>query len=197
MASSDTLVFLARENGEGGDRPKHDPALQLVEATASDGAAYERIIGTDSAATFASRLSWGARCFLVKAGDDLLHATWVTDQPTWTREIKRFFVPPPGSVYIYESFTRPEARGRGVYPFALVELCDRMDAEGTDRLWVGVEEGNAPSRKAIAKAHFTERFRVRFARKLGYLRVDEAEGDGVRLCFGCIAQSAKVSSQGD
>jgi hypothetical protein len=190
ISSSDTLVFLAREAAEDFPRPQHDPDLALVEATASDGKTYEDLIGTDSAATFALRLESGSRCFLVRDGTSLLHSSWVTDVAAWTRELRRFFVPPPGDAYVYESFTRPEARGKGVYPFALTGICDRLAAERKRIVWVGVEEGNAASRKAIAKAHFEERFRVRYARKLGFLRVDEPVGDGVRLCLGCLARKA-------
>jgi hypothetical protein len=197
ISSSETLIFLARRAGGDFARPDHDRELQLREANPSDGKLYETSIGTDSAATFAARLEVGARCFFVLAGGSLLHSSWVTRGPTWTRELRRYFQPPPSDAYVYESFTRDEARGRGVYPFALAEICNRLDRENVRFVWVGAEASNAPSLKAIAKAHFEDQFRVRYVRKLGFLRVDEPVGAGVKLCFGCLARDVDVSSQGD
>jgi hypothetical protein len=189
--SLDTLIFLARPAAGTFPETKHDPQLELIEATPSDGSLYEDFVGTDSASTFTYRIESGSRCFLVRDGNSLLHSTWMTQNAAWTRELRRYFRPPPRDAYVYESFTRPEARGRGVYPFALIGICARLGAEGKDLVWVGVEEDNPASRRAIAKAHFEEQFRVRFVRKLGFLRLDEPVGDGSRLCFGCIAQNVK------
>jgi hypothetical protein len=194
--SSETLIFLARAARADFEPPNHDPGLEFREAIPDDGRLYEELIGTDSVRTFALRLNAGARCFFVLAGGSLLHSSWVTEGPAWTREIRRFFQPPPGDAYVYESFTTSEARGRGVYPFALSEICAHLDRERKRLVWVGVEESNTASRKAIAKAHFKEHFRVRYVSKLGYLRVDEPVGAGVRLCFGCLAHEVGGSSQG-
>ena len=193
ISSSETLIFFARPAAGEYDRPAHDPDLELVEATEEDGSLYEDFIGTDSRRTFAARLQSGARCFFVRYDGKVVHSTWVTSGPAWTRELRRYFQPPPGDAYTYESFTRPEARGKGAYPFALTEICSNLAGEGKSLVWVGVEAGNTASRKAVAKAHFEEQFRVRYGRKLGFLRVDEPVGPGVRLCFGCLAQRVKVS----
>jgi GNAT superfamily N-acetyltransferase len=196
IGSSDTLIFLARQAEGDLPEPKHAPGLELVEATVSDGGLYEDLIGTDSATTFRFRVEAGSRCFFVSDGRSYVHSTWVTEEAAWTRELRRYFCPPPGDAYVYESFTRPEARGLGVYPFALAEICDRLASEKKGLVWVGVEEDNPSSRKAITKAGFEEQFRVRYARKVGFLRVDEPIGDGVKLCLGCIARNLKQMGEG-
>jgi hypothetical protein len=190
--SKETLIFFARRVAED-FKLARDPGLTFRGATASDANLYEQQIGTDSAATFAQRLGAGARCFFVFDGDTLLHSSWVTTGPAWTREIRRYFQPPPKDAYVYESFTRPEARGRGVYPFALNEICRHSATEDRKLVWVGAEESNAASKRAIEKAGFKEQFLVRYVRILGFLRVDEPEGTGVKLCFGCLARNVKVS----
>jgi ribosomal protein S18 acetylase RimI-like enzyme len=142
-------------------------------ATAADGPIYERDIGTDSAATFTIRLTEQTRCFVVEApGPKLVHATWVTTSAAWTRELGGYLVVPPGDAYVYESFTRPDARGRGIYPLALAEICRELAAEGIERVWVGVEEDNEPSIRAVTKTGFRESFRIRYRRKFGHLQID-------------------------
>ncbi len=158
---------------------RHDPDLVLYRAGPADAATYARVIGTDSAATFRRRLSGATHCFLVESGDDLLHASWVTTSAAWTREIEAFVVPPPGDAYVYESFTRPEARGRGVYPFALSGICSWAAEAGLSAVWVAVESANPASLRAIRKAGFEPSYSMRYSRRLGRLTLLVEKPPGV------------------
>ena len=145
--------------------------LLFREANKGDAEAYARDIGTDSVATFTARLSDDVRCFVVEENGKLLHSSWLTTTAAWAREIARFLTPPAGDAYVYESFTRADARGRGIYPLALAGMLSAMADEGIRRLWVGVEASNLASRRAMEKANFTEGFKVEFGRRLGRLWV--------------------------
>ena len=173
VSSSDGLVFLVRPTG--GDEPSHD-SFSFAPATVDDATRYERDVGTDSAATFRSRLSETTNCFLVSSGDLIVHATWVTTTAAWTRELRTYVVPPAGDAYVYESFTRVEARGRGAYPFALLHISSLLEERGLSRVWVAVETHNGPSLRAVAKAGFEEAFAIRYRRRLGLLHVDSPTG---------------------
>ncbi|MFP5298134.1 MAG: GNAT family N-acetyltransferase [Actinomycetota bacterium] len=171
--SDETLLLMVREAG-----PVELPetSLRFRPATRADAAAYARDIGTDSARTFVQRLQPGTRCFVVEDDRRFLHASWVTTDKAWTREIAAYLAPPEGDAYVYESFTRADARGRGVYPIALAGIVSQLAEEGTTRVWVGVDERNAPSRRAIAKANFEEGFRLPYSRRWGRLSVGPASG---------------------
>jgi GNAT superfamily N-acetyltransferase len=169
LSSSEELIILARPSG--GPPPSSDD-LRFEDATAGDGVRYAREIGTDSASTFAARLTENTRCFLVSSGDRVLHATWVTTRAAWTRELHGYFVVPPGDCYVYESFTREDARGKGVYPFALKSICAWASGEGLQRVWVGVEASNVPSLRAVGKAGFEPRLTITFRRNVGRLEVN-------------------------
>lgn len=151
----------------------HDTTLTVRRAGPGDGVAYARWIGTESPSSFGGRLSSTTHCFLVEAGTDLLHASWVTTSAAWTRELRRYIVPPPGDAYVYESYTHPAARGRGVYPFALAEVCCWAQRSAIGRVWVAVERDNLASQKAIRKAGFGEVFRVGYRRLLGRVSVSD------------------------
>ncbi len=146
--------------------------LDLVWADDSHAEAYARDIGSDSAASFSSRLADDVWCLLVVAEGRLVHASWVTTSGAWTREVDGYLCPPPGGAYIYESFTRDDSRGRGIYPFALAGIVTGLKSKAVDQAWVAVEAHNEPSRRAIGKAGFEERFRISYRRRLGRLRVD-------------------------
>lgn len=173
MSSSDELVMFVRDAaGDGDDRGD----LTFREAGPDDAESYARWIGTDSATTFRSRLSDGTRCFLVEDGEAIVHSSWVTTTAAWTRELHVFLTPPPSSAYIYESFTRSEVRGRGIYPYALNRIIAWGAGAGLRRVWVAVEAANPASLRAVAKAGFTEAFRLPFGRRFGRVRLGEPSG---------------------
>ncbi|MGI8773612.1 MAG: GNAT family N-acetyltransferase [Actinomycetota bacterium] len=157
---------------EAGPLERPGEGLYFRQAGPEDGSRYARDIGTDSAARFASRLSEDVMCFVVEDGGRLLHASWVTTSAAWTREIRGYLSPPPGDAYVYESFTRADARGRGIYPFALAGIVSHLGRSGVRRVWVGVEESNAPSTRAIEKAGFVRSFELAYARNKGRFRMD-------------------------
>jgi GNAT superfamily N-acetyltransferase len=169
IRSDEELIMLVRDAGAPTPELRHDPELVFRTAGPSDGELYARAIGTDSAATFRRRLTDTTRCVLVERAGALLHASWVTTGAAWTREIRAYVVPPFGDAYVYESFTAPEARGRGVYPFALSGICSWGVASGLERVWVAVERGNAPSLRAIEKAGFRASYSMSYGRRWGRL----------------------------
>lgn len=182
--SGGRLVILQRATGGAPDR-RDDVVARRAEP--ADAAAYARDIGTDSPATFRARMTGHTWCYVVEGGADrLLHATWCTISAAWTREIGACLVPPPGSAYVYESFTRSDARGRGVYPFALGSIAADLAGAGITQLWVAVEAENAASLRAVAKAGFEPVGEISFRRRWGRLQLGPARADvGLRIQRRC------------
>lgn len=164
ISSEDRLVILVRRCTE---EDLDASTIVVRRATEKDADAYARLIGTDAASTFVRRLTDNTRCYLVFEGYNILHATWCTTAAAWTREIHAYLSPPPGDAYVYESFTRPEARGQGVYPLALRSLASDLYRDGLKRVWVGVEAGNQASLRAVTKAGFRAAGSIRFGRRWG------------------------------
>jgi hypothetical protein len=173
VLSEDRLVFLVRDTTR--ERPERQ-GLELRFAVGGDASRYARDIGTDSAATFAARLSGSTDCFVVLSADHIVHATWVTRAATWTRELRRYVSPPDGDAYVYESFTRADARGGGLYPLALRAICADLRTRSVRRVWVGVEYHNVPSLRAVTKADFEEALTIPYRRTLGRVSVGRPYG---------------------
>ncbi len=173
FSSGDTLVMFVRD--AGGDPPTKS-SFEFRAANSNDAESYARWIATDSERTFLGRLSESTRCFVVTDDGRLVHASWVTTAAAWTRELRRYLIPPGGDAYVYESFTRAEVRGRGIYPFALQSIAAWMGREGAARLWVAVEEDNAPSLRAVTKGGFERGFELPYRRRLGKVTVASATG---------------------
>lgn len=176
LSSRGEIVFLWRPC----TRAPVDPpdGMTIRPAVAGDADTYERDVGSESAGTFRRRLARGGTCVLAVEQGAIRHSSWLARGPVWTRELRAFVGPPVGDAYVYESFTAPAARGRGVYPKVLLTACFFLAEKGVERLWVGVEAENEPSLRAVAKAGFEESFRVSFRRRLGLLVRDEPAGLG-------------------
>jgi ribosomal protein S18 acetylase RimI-like enzyme len=179
LSSERVLIFFARD--AAGEMWENED-LELIEATAADADRYARWIGTDSPTTFRARLSERTRCYLVVWDGRVVHATWMTIAAAWTREVRRYFRLLPGEAYVYESFTRPEVRGMGVYPWALTHIAVRLAGAGIRRVWIGVEADNPPSLRAVSKAGFQPVCEVAYRRRLGRLTVEDPVGEGGEEC---------------
>ncbi len=169
VSSRDAIIVLVRDTA--GDPVELD-GYELREGRPEDGPLYARDIGTDSPWTFRGRLTENTRCFVVVHEDRFVHATWMTARAAWTREIRRYLLPPAGDAYVYESFTHPSARGHGVYPFALKGIAAALARRGLRRVWVAVEKDNPASIKAVEKAGFGPVCEVSYRRLVGTLRLD-------------------------
>jgi GNAT superfamily N-acetyltransferase len=189
LASDEKLIMLYRDLKTAGPAPAAPSGTTFREAGPDDAMQYARDVGTDSMKTFSARLSSRTKCFFVMDDTTVLHASWVTTAAAWTREVQRYFCPPAGDAYIYESFTRSDARGRGIFPFALESICRLLAAGGIRRVWIGVEDGNEPSRRAITKAGFEPGFAIMYRRRLGRLTVGAPEGPGARPDHGFLSTS--------
>jgi GNAT superfamily N-acetyltransferase len=101
-----------------------------------------------------SRIRDGQACAVARHGRDIVSYCWLTCAPAWAGEIDRFVVPGPGDVYLYEAFTRPEWRGRALFPALLGRLVSFARARGRQRALIFVLSSNRPSRRAIERAGF-------------------------------------------
>lgn len=158
------------------------PGITIREIETGESAVYERDVANEPSATVDKRLqSPTSTCWIADEGGRFVHASWVETRAAWVGEADRFFVVPDGDAYIYESFTRPEMRGRGVYPAVLTAASVELAHRGIKRLWIAAETTNQPSLRAIEKAGFSRRFEVKVQRRWGRSQVRVPPGAEPRL----------------
>ena len=71
------------------------------------------------------------------------------------------------SVGVFDCYTLPAFRSRGIYTEALVMLVHAFRQRGVDGLLIGVDPGNLPSIKGIERAGFEPLYRLSRLRRLG------------------------------
>lgn len=153
------LLILARRTAP---EPPDLGTLSVRRATLDDATRFARDIGTCDAVGFRARLSTTTRCYLAIEEERILHSSWCARGATWTEELQTYLAPPPDAAYVYESMTIPEARGRGIYPIVLRAISADLHGEGIGWMWIGVEETNEASVRAIRKAGFDDAYSIAF-----------------------------------
>ena len=124
---------------------------------------YERTVSwqlapDDYRAAARMRLARGEHLYTLVENNCLLHYAWL--QPCHTRAedaaVGQVFLPPPGSSSLYDHYTHPSARGRGLYFQALCQLLhDVQTVAKTTHAYIYVYADNVPSRHVIEKIGFT------------------------------------------
>lgn len=181
------LQFLVRDTEATCTEPE---GLSFRPATFADAAAYAAQIGTDSEATFRARLTDTTDCYLVETLGRIAHASWVTTSGAWTTELGCPVMPPAGSAYVYESFTDPALRGRGIYPLALACICAELSSRGIGEAWIAVDPDNAPSLRAISKAGFQPAFTLDIRRRRRKPEVQAVRGPRAQEAWSLIPSLA-------
>ena len=81
------------------------------------------------------------------------------------------FIPPPASAVLWDYFTHPTARGRGLYRETLWQcLHDAVDLHGAAHVFIYVDADNEVSRRVIERAGFTFRGSLVRERRLFWTR---------------------------
>ena len=123
--------------------------------------------------TALSRLEEGTHVYTVADAAGLLHYGWLIDSQSqsYSPEVHQQVTLPAGSACVFDFYTVPRARGKGLYQASLLQMLhDAASTEGVKRIVVGVLADNAASRHVIEKAGFEYEFsmfeRFRLGRRL-------------------------------
>jgi len=97
------------------------------------------------------RLARGCRCFAILLGDALGAYGWVSTGAEWIGELGLEIRLPAGEAYVWNCFTLPPHRRRGLFRTLLLYITHREGQEGISRLWIGTVDGVGDSAAAYAR----------------------------------------------
>jgi GNAT superfamily N-acetyltransferase len=101
----------------------------------------------------AMRLARGCRCFGAWLGDELAGYGWLSTGAEWIGELELVITPRDDEGYIWNCFTLPQLRRRGVLRALLAGIRSRATQEGLSRLWIGSVA--IPAERAFGPSGFT------------------------------------------
>lgn len=111
-----SIRFFAADLDASPSEGPADESLSFGSAESTEAAALmmDRS-GDEIAEEIAHRFSRGDRCFTVRdTRGNILHSRWITSKPTFIPELNLHIVPARRQLYMYDGYTRAEARRRGI-----------------------------------------------------------------------------------
>ncbi len=103
------------------------------------------------------RIENGLRVYTYAENDQLLHYGWLIErqEKSFVTEVRQEFNFPPNSACLFDFYTFPQARGRGLYTLSLrTMLQDAVCIPGTAKIFIAVLADNSSSRHVIEKVGF-------------------------------------------
>lgn len=104
-----------------------------------------------------SRIDQGMWCYTIVIDGVLAHYCWVVPNQafSWLTLVEQQFDYPPNSAIMFNAYTHPHFRGRGLYYQSLLQKMD--DAAGllnASHMFTAVERSTYPTKKNLKKAGF-------------------------------------------
>ena len=96
----------------------------------------------------------GQVCAVARHDKEVAAYCWLAYTPIPVAEIDRVVVPAADEVYLYDAFTVPAWRGRGLFTLMLRHLLAYARSQGRRRALIFAEARNLPSCRAIERAGF-------------------------------------------
>lgn len=109
------------------------------------GAARERVL---------DRLRSGQVCFVARHEGSVVSACWATTEAAWSDYLACVIPVEAGEVFMFDAFTHPAYRGRGIAPALCAQQLNHYCQAGLGRATRAVLPENAPALRAHAKAGF-------------------------------------------
>jgi hypothetical protein len=103
-----------------------------------------------------ARLDRGERCFGSLRGGRLVASRWVATGAVEAHYLRLGVRLPAGDAWVFDSWTDPLERGRGVAAEASAELGRALAVNGTTRLVAIVMPGNRPGKTAVVRSGYRE-----------------------------------------
>ena len=96
--------------------PEHTPTLAVDIATLAEAEVdeYGAFRPDTPRHEVIERLRSGHICFVARRDGRIVSAVWVAAQPVWSKFLRRWLDVAPGEAHVYDKFTDPACRGRGI-----------------------------------------------------------------------------------
>lgn len=100
------------------------------------------------------RLDRGDNICVAYRNSDILSYCWIAFNQILVDEIQMTLKIKDKEVYLYDAYTKPEHRGKGLYPAILSNLLSYFKGKDFSRALIFVQKGNKASHSGVIKAGF-------------------------------------------
>lgn len=114
-----------------------------------------------------TRFNRGEICGVARLNSEVVSYCWVAFQQAEVGEINRTIKLRNNELYLYDAFTLPDYRGRGLFPALLTAILGFAKSQGYSRALIFSLRENRPSVRGIEKAGFSLFQSIYFFKSLG------------------------------
>ena len=148
------LVLVARQIDRAPPAPGARLAVDLEDLTVARVGHYLELRRDASAAEIERRLRTGQRCTIARHRGDIVSVRWSAVGTAEVPYLELAFELPPGVAYVYDVYTSPRARGRGIARQARLDVEDRLRRTGARVLLGTFMPENSAGRGLVAAAGY-------------------------------------------
>jgi RimJ/RimL family protein N-acetyltransferase len=141
--------------------PQIDRSVAMTKDSVNSLLKYESAENWQSSQAFLSQclryLEKGYHVYTYVQNDILAHYGWLIEQQeqSFFTEVDQTFEFPKGSAVLFDFYTHPKLRGKGLYQLSLRQMLhDAAHIPGTQQIFIAVLSKNSPSRHVIEKIGF-------------------------------------------
>lgn len=149
----------------------HEPAIDIVELTANN---FDNCISCKPGVTaeiYSKRMKAGSRCYGVRMNNQIVTMSWVATDHVWIDFIRREMILNKAEIYIYDSYTQPEYRGRHLQGIMLKQVLAQYRKAGYRQIGVIIAPENRSNIKSRTRSGFKRKHWI-FAIKIGRFHCD-------------------------
>jgi ribosomal protein S18 acetylase RimI-like enzyme len=97
------------------------------------------------------RLKAGHLCFIGEKNGDIVHYRWICFNEAPVDELERKIRVRPNSAYMYDAYTVPNYRGKGIHPVVLTNAADYLFQSGIKEMYSVIMSNNYSSLRTWQK----------------------------------------------
>jgi GNAT superfamily N-acetyltransferase len=97
------------------------------------------------------RLNLGHLCFVAEKNGNIVHYTWVAFEEIHLKKLNRKLQMESDAAYIYDVYTLPEYRGRGISSTVYAKIFEYLLEKGFKRAYCLISSNNYPSLRVAEK----------------------------------------------
>jgi len=167
-ASMDELL-LEKQVGEEKDSFNRSSSITWRPATPADLEQFAGFLPGFKIRLFRKRFEDREYCLIGVEKEMIVHYCWLAmGEEYFDRETAFRIDLSSGKAYLYDAFTRPSFRNRGIYRAAIREAARLISSRGLTSLLVIVEKDNPPAIAAAVRSKFIHRAKIRYRRVLWF-----------------------------
>ena len=116
-----------------------EPTVSIEMGTPNHVHGLTRLLPGWSSRIFQDRLSRGDIFFVARAGNQIVHQTWISFEDKWMPLLNKKIVLEEREAYLYQVYTASEYRGRHILTAVISKVLRHLKAQGYKRLFFLVD----------------------------------------------------------